>query len=118
MLSGFENFTRKVVLEILPQDERAFVRVVVASCDKHKHDGQFSRTGTGTGGKVHATLTPDVTESFEYDSDLLDGFPGWERQEDRTSQDRILSLYGIEVRAAVSTVIPSRTYWIVALDWV
>lgn len=116
MLSGFEDFTRKVVLEILPQDERAFVRVVVASCDKHKRDGQFSRSGRSR--KMDVTLTPDVTDPFEYDSDLLDGFSSRERQEDCTSQDRILSLYGIEVRAAVSTVIPSRTYWIVALDWV
>lgn len=62
------------------------------------------------------TLTPDVAESFEYDSDLLDGFPSRERQEDRTSQDGILSLYGIEVRAEVSAVIACRTYRIVAID--
>jgi hypothetical protein len=46
MLAGLENFTAKVVLEILPQDERAFVRIVVASCDKHMRDGQLFRTGT------------------------------------------------------------------------
>lgn len=53
MFSGLEMFTRKVVLETLPQDERGFVRIVVASCDKHTFDGQFSRTGPVKGDDAH-----------------------------------------------------------------
>lgn len=116
MLSGLENFTRKVVLEILSQDERGLVRIAVASCNEHTYDGHFSRTGPGR--RAAATLTPDVAESFECDPDLLDGFSSREAQENCTSQDGILSLYGVEVRAEVSTVTENGTYRIVAIDWV